>query len=183
MGFMRLACIVSFAALAAACSDKPSRPSSPPDRPPRPARPATPPAPAPAPEPPPITAGQPGSPVPCEVEMSGTFAARRPLPKGREYVLYVSNGDCLENGRVIQRLGGHTGTEFFTEVFVPCGTHLGVCGAVETPNEEPQPTTAFGKVERDLLAVGRGEITFKKLVIEIKPGPRRTFPPWRPAPL
>ena len=111
----------------------------------------------------------------CEVELSGDLAGPPPA-KGSEFIVYVCEGDCLAGGRTLQRANARGGPKFFTEVFVPCGTSLGVCAAVEPEaSSAPAPTAIYGQAKGTYLAIGQGEIEFKQVHVQLEAGPPRTF--------
>ncbi len=113
----------------------------------------------------------------CEVELSGSFTET--LAADQMLAVYVANGDCLtDNAAILARAPISSGTTFFAEVFVPCGTHLSVCAARELrelTSTVPRPSTYYGKLPRDLLAVGEGEIEFKDLQWPLREGREHTF--------
>jgi len=111
----------------------------------------------------------------CEVELSGDLASPA-LQNGYEFIVYVCEGACLQGGRVVQRANARGGPTFFTEVFVPCGTSLGLCASVEPQaSVEPAPTALYGTAKGTYLAIGHGEIEFKNVHVIVEPGPLRTF--------
>jgi hypothetical protein len=64
---------------------------------------------------------------------------------------------------------------FANEIFVKWGSDVSICAAaVEAPDK---PTTIYGRAPGKLHAEKAGEVEFKDLVIELKPGPRHLFPP------
>lgn len=114
----------------------------------------------------------------CEVEIGGQFEGVT-APKGHDYIAYVAIGDCLDaHAHILQRAIATPEGGFFAEVFVPCGTDLTVCGSIEAQAmaTEPKPSTRFGKLNKQLHAVGLGEIEFTKLRIALAAGPERLFP-------
>ena len=114
----------------------------------------------------------------CEVEMSGRVD--QIVSGNRAIIIYTAIGNCLlPNAQIIERTGALGDGVYFTEVFVPCGTKLSLCASIErkvNPKKVPLPTKRYGKLERELLAVGAGEIEFMQLNISLADGPERTFP-------
>jgi len=120
--------------------------------------------------------------APCEVELSGQLTAT--APAGQVLAIYVARGDCLAgDAHCLARVVASEDGKFFTEVFVPCGWQLSLCAAREArdfENQAPKPTSHYGKLPRDLSAVGEGEIEFKELNWSLADGPQRLFPAPRP---
>lgn len=117
-----------------------------------------------------------GAPTTCEVELSGHLKVKGPkLPAGAASPLtFVALGDCMAPSPRVVGFSGSTRGRFFVEVFVPEGSELTLCAALEsTPGG---PSTLYGKAARTMVAHGRGEVEFKNLVVELAPGPARTFP-------
>ena len=98
----------------------------------------------------------------CEVEMGGQV--QQIVTGNRAIAVYISPGDCAAPGaRIIERAMASGDGSFFAEVWVPCDTTLTVCAAVEprVPVDGlPKPTRRWGKLERALVATGKGEIEF-----------------------
>ena len=118
--------------------------------------------------------------------MGGKFTGSAKVGPGEDYIVYVAKGDCTNPAEppiARQIANKETGT-FFTEVFVPCGTDLQLCAAIEKENLDavPQPTSRWGHMPRTLHAEGVGEVTFFNLEIAIEPASQRTFlaPPKQP---
>lgn len=120
--------------------------------------------------------------APCEVELSGQLTAT--APAGQVLAVYVARGDCLAaDAHTLARIVASEDGKFFTEVFVPCGWQLSLCAAREArdfENPAPKPTDHYGKLPRDLSAVGEGEIEFKELNWALADGPQRVFATPRP---
>ncbi len=120
--------------------------------------------------------------APCEVELSGQLTAT--APAGQFVAIYVARGDCMAaDAHTLARVIAAEDGKFFSEVFVPCGWQLSLCAAYEArdfENPAPKPTTHFGKLPRDLAAVGEGEVEFKELNWSLADGPQRVFAAPRP---
>lgn len=114
----------------------------------------------------------------CEVEMSGRV--QRVVSGNRAIIVYTGIGDCLAEGaQIIDRTAALGDGVFFAEVFVPCGTRLTLCAAIEAkvnPEKAPLPTRHYGKLDRTLIAEGVGEIEFSRLEISVLEGAERRFP-------
>ncbi len=118
----------------------------------------------------------------CEVELAGRVSET--VTGNRAIVTYVSEGDCsLPDARILARTPALGDGEFFAEVFVPCGTKLGICAAVEphvNPAKEPLPTHHYGAYGQLLVAQGVGEIELFGLKWGMADGPEKTFGVARP---
>jgi hypothetical protein len=104
----------------------------------------------------------------------------------RMIAIYVASDDCTKpDARIITRAAGKGDGSFFAEAWVPCGTQLSLCAAVEARapyDGEPKPTRRWGKLDRPLLAQGQGEIEFFGLSWALQDhADERTFA--RPRPL
>ena len=123
------------------------------------------PAPPPTPIPPP--------PRLCEVEAEGRIVVPKRARKGPTPTTFIAIGDCLVPEPKIVGFGGSTFGRFFIEVFVPWGSDLSICAAIEPAPEKP--STLYGKAPIAMHAEKEGEVEFKGLVIELKPGPPKVF--------
>jgi hypothetical protein len=118
--------------------------------------------------------------------MGGKFVGSAKVGPGEDYIVYVTSDDCSKPdvAPIARQIANKENGTFFTEVFVPCGTDLHLCAAIETENldAKPQPTARWGHLGRKLHAEGEGEITFFNLEIAIEPASQRTFlaPPKQP---
>jgi hypothetical protein len=136
-------------------------------------------APQPPPAPPPRTAEPFHQALPerCEVEILGNVH----LPKGYKGpppIAFVAIGDCLAPSPNIVGAIAATPQVFFVEVMVPQNTELTVCAASEPKPGEP--SKLYGKDPRVFHAAGFGEVEFRDVVVELKPGAPKAFP--RPKP-
>lgn len=119
------------------------------------------------------------APQTCEVEITGTVKVKKGAAPAASAgaaspLTFVAVGDCLAPEPRIVGFSGSTRGRFFVEVFVPEGTELSLCAALEsTPGGA---STLYGKAAKKMVARGRGEVEFKNLVVELAPGPARTFP-------
>ncbi|MBI5610323.1 MAG: hypothetical protein HY902_15710 [Deltaproteobacteria bacterium] len=120
--------------------------------------------------------------APCEVELAGQLTET--APAGQVLAVYVARGDCLAaDAHTLARVVAAEDGKFFTEVFVPCGWQLSLCAAREArdfANPAPKATQHYGKLPRDLAAVGEGEIEFKDLNWPLAQGPDKVFAAPRP---
>lgn len=82
----------------------------------------------------------------------------------RMIAVYVSPDDCAQPGaRIVDRAAARGDGGFFAEAWVPCGTQLTLCAAVEPRapfDGQPKPARRWGKLDKPLLAQGQGEIEF-----------------------
>ena len=112
--------------------------------------------------------------------MGGKFTGSAKAGPHEDYIVYVAKGDCRnpEQPVIARQIAVRDTATFFTEVFVPCGTDLQLCAAIEAENLDavPQPTNRWGHLGRSLHAEGEGEITFFNLEIPIESAAKRTFP-------
>lgn len=118
----------------------------------------------------------------CEVELGGRV--QQEVTGNRSIAVYVSAGDCADPAApIIERAVGSGDGQFFAEVWVPCGTTLTVCAAVEPRvplDGQPKPTVRWAKLGRELRAVGTGEIEFFGLAWPLQDQAERTFAAPRP---
>lgn len=116
----------------------------------------------------------PSHPRVCEVEITGHVR----MPKGQEKapppLTFVAVGDCLAPSAKVLGFGGTTSGAFFVEVFAPWGSDLTLCAASEaSPGGESR---LYGKSPLVMHAEKTGEVAWKDVVVELAPGPPRTFP-------
>ena len=119
----------------------------------------------------------PAGPVTCEVEITGKVKLPKGTPpndKAASPMTFVALGDCLAPTPRIVGFSGSTRGRFFVEVFVPEGSELSLCAALESA--PGGPSTLYGKAKAKMVARGRGEVEFKNLVVELAPGPAKSFP-------
>ncbi len=107
----------------------------------------------------------------CEVEISGRVIAPAGAPAP---MTFVAVGDCLAEKPEILGFGGTTNGGFFIEVFAPWGADLTLCAA--SAPAPGRPSTLYGKAAKVMHAEAAGEVTFRDLTVELKPGPPRSFP-------
>ena len=108
------------------------------------------------------------------MEIGGTVKAPRKLDGAAAPQTFVAVGDCLGDGKVVGN-GGTTNGRFFIEVFVPWGSDLTLCAAsVPAPGK---PSTLYGKAKIPMHAEKTGEVEFRGVVVDLAPGPARTFSP------
>ncbi len=92
-------------------------------------------------------------------------------PKPPKLVAFVSKEACNPN-RMEKPLGAVTidpnvSTNFFIEIFVPQGSTGNVCGAAM---DKEGNIIAFGAYEKNPLTFrGKGEVTFGKVIVPLKP--------------
>ncbi len=118
----------------------------------------------------------------CEVELAGRVSET--VTGNRAIVTYVSEGDCLApEARILARSPALGDGEFFAEVFVPCGTKLGICASVEprvNPDQVPLASRHYAALNRLLTAQGSGEIEFFGLAWAMRDADEKTFAAPRP---
>jgi hypothetical protein len=153
---------LALALLLSACVAPP--PPAEPDLAPKPA----PPKPAAAPAPPPIPAN-------AEVELSGKIVVpkeARGTPK-----IFVADGECWKpTTRAFGSATPQMGT-WFVEVFVPQGTKLWVCAAVEPPAGKPGKVVYSAALARNPLeGRGIGEVEYGQLELVLAKGPAVELP-------
>jgi hypothetical protein len=124
------------------------------------------PAAATAPVPPPIPS------VMAEVEMGGTIT--RPPHVTGDATVWIVDAPCWQPGGRAFLSTKSTGDKFFTEVYVPQGTQIWVCGAIV---DGKKPITTYAQADRSpLLGKGSGEVTFMGLSIKLAKGKPVTPP-------
>jgi hypothetical protein len=137
--------------------------------------PAPPPAPDLAPPRAAATAPTPPTPLPpqAEVEIAGHLA-RPPRAKGQGRV-WVTNRPCWQpDTQAFGRGDVPLSDDFLTEVFVPQGTNLWLCGALVDGNK---PIVYYGQgVPAPLYGKGAGEVGFTGVQIALRKG-RPVAPP------
>jgi hypothetical protein len=115
--------------------------------------------------------------VTCEVEISGDIQQKGPAPAKQHLFVYFAVGDCLAKDAEIVSVmpAGHDGHHFSNEVFVKWGSDISICAAAAEAVDKP--TTLYGKAEGNFHAEKGGEVIFQNVVVGLKPGPKRVFPP------
>ncbi|MDW8283754.1 MAG: hypothetical protein RMK29_18785 [Myxococcales bacterium] len=123
----------------------------------------------------PAAPAAPQHPPMCEVEIMGQVVLPRTVPKGTQATIVVAQGDCLApDARVLGRARSAQDGRFFIEVFSDWGADLSVCAAVEPV--EGQPVRVYGKAAGTFHAEAEGEVIFRDVRVELKPGPPHAFP-------
>ncbi len=115
----------------------------------------------------------PSHPANCEVEISGKVVVPKKFAKAPAPMTFVAIGDCLAEKPDIVGYGGSNHGVFFVEVFAPWGSDVSLCAASEpTPGK---PSTLYGKAKLPMHAQASGEVEFHDVVVEVAPGPPKTF--------
>jgi hypothetical protein len=107
------------------------------------------------------------------VEITGTIKVPAKFAKAPSPMTFVALGDCLAPSPHIVGYGGSTNGRFFVEVFVPWSSDLTLCAASEPA--PGKPSTLYGKATTPIHAEGTGELEFNNFVVELAPGPPKTF--------
>lgn len=111
----------------------------------------------------------------CEVEIAGRLVVPERLrQRAHNPTVFVAIGDCLAPAPRIIGSSGSTRGRFFIEVFAPWGSDLSLCAASES--QPGGPSTLYGKATVAMHAEAKGEVEFKDVMVQLAPGPARTFP-------
>ena len=121
---------------------------------------------------PPTAPVAPPTPVMAEVELGGTIT--RPPKVSGDVTVWIVDAPCWQAGGRAFVSTKSTADKFFTEVYVPQGTQIWVCGAIV---DGKKPITMYGTDDRSpLLGKGTGEVTFMGLKLTLKKGKPVTPP-------
>jgi len=131
---------------------------------------------APAPSPSPAVSAKPaaGHSETCEVEIFGKVIFPPKLPKGKKFVVYVAQDDCLsDKAQILGHADVGMDGGIVIEVFPKWGTDVTICAADEGPGK---PTTLYGKAKGTFHAEEEGEVTFADVKVEVAAGKPHVFP-------